>query len=298
MTPLLIDGKKIAAEIKESLRANIEKLKDKGCVPGLTVILVGEDPASQIYVRMKTKACSELGINSQTINLSYDTSESELVSIIKKLNTDKDVHAILVQLPLPGHIDENLVINTISPVKDVDGFHPINRGKLVTGLDTFIPCTPLGIHQMLLRSNIEPDGKHVVIVGRSNLVGLPLSSILIQKKAGANSTVTVCHTGTKELSYFTRQADILIAAIGRPEVITGDMVKPGVIVIDVGVNRVEDSAAEKGYRIVGDVEFTSVSERAGAISPVPGGVGPMTIAMLINNTVKAAKQICASSSIG
>ncbi|MFQ5770693.1 MAG: bifunctional methylenetetrahydrofolate dehydrogenase/methenyltetrahydrofolate cyclohydrolase FolD [bacterium] len=298
MSAYIIDGKKIAAEIKNSLIPQIERLKRTGCVPGLTVILVGENPASQIYIKMKTRACHELGIISQTINLARDTSQKKLLDVINKLNTDKNVHGILVQLPLPNHINEEEVIDSISPSKDVDGFHPVNRGNLILGKDTFIPCTPFGIQKMLAGSNIDPDGKHVVIVGRSKIVGLPLATLLVQKKSHANSTVTICHTGTKHLSYFTRQAEILIAAIGQPEVITGDMVKPGVVVIDVGVNRVEDLTSEKGYRIVGDVEFKSVSERARAISPVPGGVGPMTIAMLIHNTVKAATQFCASSSTG
>ncbi len=294
----IIDGKKIAQEIKDELKSKIEELKNSGCVPGLTVVIVGVDPASQIYVRMKTKASQELGINSETIALPADTAQIELLELIDSLNHSENVHGILVQLPLPGQIDEDAVINAISPNKDVDGFHPVNRGRLVIGEDTFVPCTPLGIQEMLVRSDFEPGGKHVVIVGRSKIVGMPLAAMLAQKKAGANATVTVCHTGTKDIGYFTRQADILVAAVGRPEVIKGDMVKEGAAVIDVGVNRVNASDTEKGYRIVGDVEFESVSKKAAAISPVPGGVGPMTIAMLLNNTVKSAQNFRASSSTG
>lgn len=298
MEAQVIDGKKIAAEIKISLREKIQSLADSGIVPGLTVVLVGENPASQIYVRMKTKACAELGINSPTINLSSDISQTRLLNILEDLNRDNSVHGILVQLPLPNHIDEQVIITAISPEKDVDGFHPVNRGKLILGEDTFVPCTPFGIQEMLVRSGYDPYGKHVVIVGRSKIVGLPLATLLMQKKAGANATVTVCHTGTDDLGKFTKQADILIAAMGRPEIIKGDMVKPGAVVIDVGVNRVDDPNSEKGYRIVGDVEFDSAYQRAKAISPVPGGVGPMTIAMLLYNTVKAASNLCASSSTG
>ncbi|MFQ5823699.1 MAG: bifunctional methylenetetrahydrofolate dehydrogenase/methenyltetrahydrofolate cyclohydrolase FolD [bacterium] len=298
MTATIIDGKKIAEEIKNSLKDKIQKLKHEGIIPKLSVVLVGENPASQIYVRMKTKACQELGIDSPTINLSSEISQTKLLNIIDELNKDDMVHGILVQLPLPKHIDEEMVINSISPVKDVDGFHPFNRGKLIIGEETFVPCTPFGIQKMLVRSGFDPGGQHVVIVGRSKIVGLPLAILLMQKKAGANATVTMCHTGTEDLGKFTKQADILIAAMGRPEVIKGDMVKPGAVVIDVGVNRVEDLNSDKGYRIVGDVEFESACEIAKAISPVPGGVGPMTIAMLIYNTVKAAGDYCASSSTG
>lgn len=298
MKAKLIDGKKIAEEIKDSLKGKIQKLKNDGVLPKLSVVLVGENPASQIYVRMKSKACQTLGVDSPTINLSSDISQTKLLRIINELNGDDSVHGILVQLPLPEHIDEDLIIEAIYPAKDVDGFHPVNRGRLTLGEDTFIPCTPFGIQEMLLRSGFDPGGQHVVIVGRSKLVGLPLATLLMQKKEGANATVTVCHTGTDDLSKFTKQADILIAAMGRPEIITGDMVKQDAVVIDVGVNRVDDPTSEKGYRIVGDVEFESACNIARAISPVPGGVGPMTIAMLIYNTVKAASNSCASSSTG
>lgn len=294
----IIDGKQIAQEIKDELKEKIKELKSSGCVPGLTVVIVGEDPASQIYVRMKTKASQELGINSETIALPAGTSQTSLLELVDKLNNDDSVDGMLVQLPLPDQIDEDVIINSISPEKDVDGFHPLNRGRLVAGEDTFVPCTPLGIQEMLIRSNFDPNGKHVVIVGRSKIVGMPLATMLAQKKAGANATVTLCHTGTKDISHFTKQADILVAAVGRPEVIKGDMLKEGAVVIDVGVNRVNAPEMEKGYRIVGDVEFESASKRAAAISPVPGGVGPMTIAMLLSNTVKAASNFCASSSTG
>lgn len=299
MAAKIIDGKKIAANIKQSLKGEITSLKNSGCIPGLAVLLVGENPASQIYVSMKNKAASELGINSTTFNLPKETTQSKLLSIVKSLNEDSSVHGILIQLPLPAQIDEQVIINSVDPDKDVDGFHPVNRGKLTIGDDTFVPCTPLGIQELLVHSGIETEGKHVVIVGRSRIVGLPLAIMMMQKKKGANSTVTVCHTGTPNLLHFTKQADILIAAIGKPESITGEMVKEGSVVIDVGVNRTEDASVDKGYRITGDVEFDSVSEKASAITPVPGGVGPMTIAMLIHNTVKAAKQFMrASSSTG
>jgi methylenetetrahydrofolate dehydrogenase (NADP+)/methenyltetrahydrofolate cyclohydrolase len=290
MAATILDGKKLANEIQASLKREIEKLRIEGCVPGLTVVLVGNNPASEIYVKMKNKTAAELGINAKTISLSADTSQRKLLAIIDNLNCDPTVHAILVQLPLPHQIDEQAVINSINPSKDVDGFHPVNRGKLLIGEDTFVPCTPLGVQELLLKNHVDPSGQHVVIVGRSKIVGLPLATMLIQKMTGANATVTVCHTGTKNLRNFTRQADILIAAIGKAEIIKGDMVKEGAVVVDVGVNRIDDPRSEKGYRLVGDVEFNSVSQKAAAITPVPGGVGPMTIAMLINNTVKAAKQ--------
>lgn len=298
MTAKLIDGKKIAGEIKSSLKDKVQKLKNDGVSPKLSVVLVGENPASQIYVRMKTKACRELGVDSPTIDLSSEISQTELLNVINELNQDESVHGILVQLPLPKHINEDVIINAIDPKKDVDGFHPVNRGKLILGEDTFIPCTPFGVQEMLLRSGFDPDGRHVVILGRSKIVGLPLATLLMQKREGANATVTICHTGTRDLRKFTELADILIAAMGRPGMIKGDMIKQGAVVIDVGVNRVDDPTSEKGYRIVGDVEFDSTCEIAQAISPVPGGVGPMTIAMLIYNTVKAASNFCASSSTG
>lgn len=284
----LIDGKIISAEIKNELKENILLLKEKGIkVPGLVAIIVGDDPASQVYVSSKAKACSEIGMNSKVEKLPADISENELLSLVEKYNNDSDFHGILVQLPLPKHIDENKVIETISPKKDVDGFHPVSVGKLVIGLETFRSCTPAGIQELLKRSNIETKGKHVVVVGRSNIVGKPIANILIQKQPFANSIVTVCHSAAKDISYYTKQADILIAAIGVPEFIKADMVKENVVVIDVGINRIEDSNSQKGYKIVGDVAFEEVSKKSFAITPVPGGVGPMTIAMLLQNTYQS-----------
>jgi len=285
----IINGKEIAESIRAELREEIAKLKEQGVVPGLAVILVGEDPASKVYVRNKEKACVEMDIRSKTYRLPEETTEEELLELIDKLNRDSSVHGILVQLPLPKHIDEEKILLAIDPEKDVDGFHPYNVGRLVIGKPKFLPCTPAGIQEMLIRSGNNPEGKHVVVVGRSNIVGKPVANILFQKKPGANATVTVCHTRTRDLASITRQADILIAAMGVPEFIKADMVKEGVVVIDVGVNRVEDPTSKKGYKLVGDVDFEAVKEKAKAISPVPGGVGPMTITMLMKNTVQAAK---------
>jgi methylenetetrahydrofolate dehydrogenase (NADP+)/methenyltetrahydrofolate cyclohydrolase len=289
MPAQIINGRKISEEIKKEVKQKKEALfNETGIVPGLAFILVGDNPASQVYVNMKGRACEELGFYSVTIKLPAQTTEDELIEKIKALNNDSKIHGILVQLPLPAHIDEQKVLQAIDPIKDVDGFHPVNVGKLVIGLDTYLPCTPAGIQELLKRSDINPSGKHVVVVGRSNIVGKPIANILLQKRDWANATVTVCHTGTRDIAYFTRQADILIVAMGKPEFIRGDMIKPGAVVIDVGVNRIDDPNAEKGYRIVGDVHFESAFEVAGAITPVPGGVGPMTIAMLMKNTLQAA----------
>lgn len=283
-----IDGKQISAEIRSEVAAEVVRLKAAGVEPGLAVILVGENPASVSYVTAKERACVEVGIRSFPIRMTADTSEEVLLAEIERLNQDPAVHGILVQLPLPKHIDESAVIRAISPEKDVDGFHPISLGKMVLGEDTFLPCTPHGIIQLLIRSGVETSGKHVVVVGRSNIVGKPVANLLIQKAAGANATVTICHTGTKDMASFTRQADILIVAAGRPNTITADMVKPGVVVIDVGVNRIEDATKKNGFRLVGDVDYPAISEIADKITPVPGGVGPMTIAMLMANTAKSA----------
>ncbi|CUU01716.1 methylenetetrahydrofolate dehydrogenase (NADP+) / methenyltetrahydrofolate cyclohydrolase [Candidatus Thermokryptus mobilis] len=289
MPAQIINGRKISEEIKKEVKQKKEALfNETGIVPGLAFILVGDNPASQVYVNMKGKACEELGFYSVTIKLPAQTTEDELIEKIKTLNNDSKIHGILVQLPLPSHIDEQKILQAIDPIKDVDGFHPVNVGKLVIGLDTYLPCTPAGIQELLKRSDINPSGKHVVVVGRSNIVGKPIANILLQKRDWANATVTVCHTGTRDIAYFTRQADILIVAMGKPEFIKGDMIKPGAVVIDVGVNRIDDPNVEKGYRIVGDVHFESAFEVAGAITPVPGGVGPMTIAMLMKNTLQAA----------
>lgn len=287
---ILIDGKKVAADIRSELKDKISQLKAEGKnVPGLVAIIVGEDPASQIYVASKGKACEEIGMRTKTEKLSVDISETELVSLIQSYNQNKDYHGILVQLPLPKHINEDKVIETISHKKDVDGFHPISVGNLVIGKDTFASCTPAGIQELLIRYKIETKGKHVVVVGRSNIVGKPIANIMLQKAEGANSIVTIVHSAAKNISYYTKQADILIAAIGKPEMIKADMVKDGAAVIDVGINRIDDPSKPKGYRIVGDVDFENVSKKSSFITPVPGGVGPMTIAMLLSNTFKAYK---------
>ena len=284
----LIDGKKIAKEIRFELKEKVFDLRQKyGTVPGLAAVLVGENPASQVYVRMKQRACEEVGIYSVVEKLPAETSEEDLISLIERFNSDKKINGILVQLPLPEHISENKIIETISSSKDVDGFHPVNMGNLVIGKETFYPCTPYGILELLKRYRIETKGKHVVVVGRSNIVGKPVANMLLQKKEGANAIVTVCHSAAKDLKKYTATADILIAAIGRPKFITADMVKDGVVIIDVGINRVEDKSTEKGYKLVGDVDFEEVSRKASFITPVPGGVGPMTIAMLLQNTYES-----------
>jgi methylenetetrahydrofolate dehydrogenase (NADP+)/methenyltetrahydrofolate cyclohydrolase len=287
----IISGKEIAQQIRDELKKEIAELKDKhNVIPGLAVILVGEDPASQVYVGQKSKGCDEVGIIEETLTMPVDTNEDTLLNKIEELNNDPKWHGILVQLPLPKQIDEKKVINKISPEKDVDGFHPVNVGKLMIGEDAYLPCTPHGVQQMLTRSGNDPAGKHVVIVGRSNIVGKPMANILIQKKDGANATVTVCHTGTPDIAKHTKEADIVIAAAGRPKTVTADMVKDGVVVIDVGVNRVDAPDTKRGFRLVGDVDFEPVKEKAKAISPVPGGVGPMTVTMLLVNTFESAKK--------
>lgn len=288
----IIDGKKIADAIRLEVKEETEQLKNsKGLTPGLAFILVGEDPASRSYVRSKGKACAEVGFYSVTEIMPAEIPEQTLLEKVRQFNGDPRIHGILVQLPLPKHISEEKVIDAIDPRKDVDGFHPYNVGKLMIGQDTFKPCTPAGIQELLLRSGNDPAGKHVVIVGRSNIVGKPIANILLQKLAGANAVVTVAHTGAKNLIPYTKSAEILIAAIGKAEAITGSMLKEGVVVIDVGINRVADPTAKSGSRIIGDVHFESASKIAKAITPVPGGVGPMTIAMLLKNTLKAAKSI-------
>lgn len=291
MSASIIDGKKISAEIREELRNEVAKLKsERGITPGLAVILVGEDPASQSYVTAKERACQETGIFSDDNRLPASTTQEELLKLIDEKNADPRIHGILVQLPLPKHIDTEAVIAAIAPEKDVDGFSPVSLGKLMLGQPTFLSCTPHGIIQLLIRSGIKTDGKHVVVVGRSNIVGKPVANLLFQKGLGADATVTICHTHTKDLPSYTKQADILIAAAGRPHTITADMVKPGAVVIDVGVNRVADAGAAKGYRLKGDVDFDEVKEIASMITPVPGGVGPMTITMLLFNTMLSAKR--------
>jgi len=291
MAAQIIDGNKIAAQIRGELELEIRELKDKhGITPGLAVVLVGENPASQQYVKNKNKAAHEIGIYSEQHNLARDTPETELLALVARLNADPRIHGILVQLPLPRHIDEKKVLLLIDPEKDVDGFHPMNLGRMMVGDPVFLPCTPHGVVKMLAYAGFKPAGKHVVVVGRSNIVGKPVANMLLQKSENADATVTVCHSRTRDLPAVTRQADILIAAIGQPEFVTADMVKPGAVVIDVGVNRVEDPKSPKGFRWAGDVKFDEVAAKAAAISPVPGGVGPMTITMLLFNTVQSARR--------
>jgi methylenetetrahydrofolate dehydrogenase (NADP+)/methenyltetrahydrofolate cyclohydrolase len=289
MTAQLIRGAEVAAQIREELKKEIADLKAKhNVVPGLVTILVGADPASQVYVGAKEKTSKELGIYSERYDLPQETTQEELVKLINKLNKDPKIHGILVQLPLPKHLNEEEVLYAISPKKDVDGFHPVNLGKLMIGKPDYLPCTPAGIQQLLIRSGTKIEGAEVVVVGRSNIVGKPIANILLQKQEGANATVTVCHTRSRDISLHTKRADIIIVAAGKPKAVTADMVKEGVVVIDVGVNEVGRTA--EGKRIlVGDVDFDAVKEKAKAITPVPGGVGPMTITMLMLNTVKAAK---------
>lgn len=289
MTAKIIDGKIISQQIRDEIKKQREEFENKtGIKPGLAVILVGENPASVTYVGMKKKACAEVGFYSEEHKFNTDISEEKLLALINKLNNKKEIHGILVQLPLPKHISEQKVLNLILPTKDVDGFHPVNVGKLVTGDDCLKPCTPAGVQELLIRSGVETKGAHIVIVGRSNIVGKPLAVMLMQKAKGADATVTVCHSKTKNIAEITRQADILIAAIGSPLFIKKDMVKNEAVVIDVGVNRVDDDKVAKGYKLVGDVDYVNVKDVASAITPVPGGVGPMTVTMLMKNTLKAA----------
>ncbi len=289
MTATLIDGKLISADIKSEVRRGAEELRrTKGIIPGLAFILVGDDPGSEVYVRSKGKACEEMGFRSVTERRPAGFAEKDLLALIARFNADPAIHGILVQLPLPRHIDEQRVIEAIDPRKDVDGFHPVNVGKLMLGLKGLRPCTPAGILEMLARSGNDPGGKHAVVVGRSNIVGKPVAGMLMQKLPGANAAVTVVHTGVKDIAPIVRLADIVIAAMGRPRSITGSMLKPGCVVIDVGMNRIPDASAKNGTRLVGDVDFASASEVASAITPVPGGVGLMTIAMLMKNTLEIA----------
>ena len=283
----IIDGNAVAALIREDLKTKITTLQNSGVTPGLATVLMSDDPASKTYVSMKQRDCEELGMNATDIVLDPTSSSEELFSVLDKLNSDSDVHGYLVQMPLPSHIPEQELLFHLDPMKDVDGFHPENVGLLVSGNPRYKPCTPHGIQKLLESINVDPSGKDIVVVGRSNIVGKPLANLLLQKSPGGNATVTICHSRTRDLANKTREADIIITALGVPEFITGSMVSDGVIVIDVGVNRVEDDS-EKGYHLAGDVEFDSVSKKAKAITPVPGGVGPMTRAMLMYNTVQAA----------
>ncbi|MBA7479713.1 Bifunctional protein FolD protein [subsurface metagenome] len=286
----ILSGKELAEKMRQEMKSETDELKMRhNLVPGLAVVLIGDNPASLSYVKGKEKACAQVGILSREYKFDADYKEEQLLKLIRELNNDPLIHGILVQLPLPDHINEEEILYAIDPTKDVDGFHPVNIGKMMIGAPSFLPCTPHGIQQLLLRNNIEISGKHVVIVGRSNIVGKPLAMILVQKNPGANATVTMCHTRTRNMAEITKLADILVVAAGRPHTVNADMVKQGAVVIDVGVNRVEDKSKKRGYRLIGDVEFDEVSEKASAISPVPGGVGPMTITMLLHNTIQSAK---------
>ena len=287
MSAVIIDGKQIASDVRAEVALNVSKLKEKGIAPCLAVILVGNNPASVSYVTGKRKALAEVGMLDRSIELPEDISEKELLDLIEKLNKDDSVHGILVQLPLPKHIDEDKIIMAISPSKDVDGFHPVSVGNLMIGRPGFLPCTPHGIIVLLQKMGIETSGKHAVVIGRSNIVGKPVSILLARKDV--NCTVTMCHTGTKNMAEITRQADILVVASGHPHTLTGDMVRDGAVVIDVGVNRIPDASKKSGFRLIGDCDFDDLKEKASFITPVPGGVGPMTIAMLMVNTLESAQ---------
>jgi methylenetetrahydrofolate dehydrogenase (NADP+)/methenyltetrahydrofolate cyclohydrolase len=285
-----MDGVRIARSIRDELAREVEELRARGITPGLSVVLVGDDPASAVYVRSKEKASIEAGMHGETLRLPASTTQAELIAVVERLNADTSVHGILLQMPLPKSLNADLIVRRIRPDKDVDGFHPVNVGKLWMGeADGFAPCTPSGVRELLVRSGVHTKGAHCVIVGRSNIVGKPMAGLMLQQTAGGNATVTICHGSTLDLASHTRRADILIVAIGKPGLIKRDMVKEGAAVIDVGINRVEDARSAKGYRIVGDVEFEEVRHVAAHITPVPGGVGPMTIAMLLSNTVRAAR---------
>ena len=287
MSAVIIDGKQIASDVRAEVALNVSKLKEKGIAPCLAVILVGNNPASVSYVTGKRKALAEVGMLDRSIELPEDTSEKELLDLIEKLNKDDSVHGILVQLPLPKHIDEDKIIMAISPSKDVDGFHPVSVGNLMIGRPGFLPCTPHGIIVLLQKMGIETSGKHAVVIGRSNIVGKPVSILLARKDV--NCTVTMCHTGTKNMAEITRQADIIVVASGHPHTLTGDMVRDGAVVIDVGVNRIPDASKKSGFRLIGDCDFDDLKEKTSFITPVPGGVGPMTIAMLMVNTLESAQ---------
>lgn len=298
MSAKIIDGKAVAAQVRRRIAREIEEMTARGDVPGLAVVLVGDDPASLSYVRGKERDCAKVGIASRDIRLSPSADEKELLAVVGELNEDPAIHGILVQLPLPDGIDEERVIRAIDPRKDVDGFHPRNIGNLVLGINGFVPCTPLGVMELLNSVGTEVDGARAVILGRSRIVGAPLAVLLFRKAPGGNATVTVCHSRTRDIAVEARRADILVAAIGRPEFVTADMVKPGATVIDVGINRIEDRSTEKGYRLVGDVDFDGVAAVAGALTPVPGGVGPLTRAMLLHNTLLAARSILGYNETG
>ena len=291
MGAALIDGRGIAAEVRGEVKATVAEMRGRhGVAPGLAVVLAGDDAASGVYVRSKERAAADVGMASEVVRLAGDAAQGDVVAAVRRLNEDARYHGVLVQLPLPGHIDEDAVIESVNPDKDVDGLHPFNMGLLVAGRPRFVPATPAGIQQLLLRTGNDPAGKHVVVCGRSNIVGKPIANLLMQRRAGGNATVSVCHTRTRDLAAMTRQADILIAAVGSAGMIGADMVREGAVVIDVGVNRVDAPERKRGYRLVGDVDFDAVAQKAAAITPVPGGVGPMTIAMLLRNTLNAARR--------
>lgn len=287
----IIDGKKIAEEVKQELRGEIAALRQKGVTPGLAAVLIGDHPASAVYVGHKSKACAEVGIFSETHRLPSEADENQVLTLVDSLNRNSKIHGILVQLPLPGHLAADRILYAISPYKDVDGMHPLNRGLLQQGQATLVPCTPLGVQELLWRSGVKVEGRHVVILGRSHLVGIPLALLLLQRSERSNATVTVCHTGSRHLPAIVSQADIVVAAVGRARFVTSAMIKRGAVVVDVGINRIKDASSPSGYRLVGDVDFGNVQHVAEAITPVPGGVGPMTIAMLLQNTVSAAKNV-------
>jgi methylenetetrahydrofolate dehydrogenase (NADP+)/methenyltetrahydrofolate cyclohydrolase len=289
MEAVIIDGKKVSQDIKDELKIKVDDLKKKGIIPGLAAVLVGDDPASAIYVRSKAKACEKIGVYSEVITRPADIDQREIESIVKALNERNDIDGILVQSPLPKHLDEPAVTLKIDPKKDVDGFHPFNVGCMLAGQPTFLPCTPYGIIELMRRYKIDPAGREVVVLGRSNIVGKPIAAMLLQKAPMANATVTICHSRTKNIGDVCRRADIIIAAIGQAAFVKADMVKDGVVIIDVGINRIDDPSADKGYRVVGDVDFEACKNKASFITPVPGGVGLMTIAMLLTNTVRSAE---------
>lgn len=293
MTARTLDGKRIAAEVRREVKDRAAELGARGVVPGLAFILVGDDPASAVYVRSKGLACDEAGFHSVTERLPSTAAQDEVLALVRRFNADERIHGILVQLPLPDAMDEDAVLHAIDPVKDVDGFHPVNAGLLSSGGDGFVPCTPLGVREILLREGIETRGRHAVVVGRSNIVGRPMVSLFLRYGVGGDATVSVCHSRTPDLGAITRQGDILVVAVGRPEMIRGDMVKPGAVVIDVGINRVDDPARPGKTKLVGDVATAEAAQVASAITPVPGGVGPMTIAMLLSNTLLAAERAVA-----
>ena len=290
MTAHILNGNELAADLRAEVAWDVAELfADTGMRPGLAAVLVGDDPASSVYVRNKRRACEESGIFSETFRLPANATQRELTALINSLNANRAFHGVLIQLPLPEHLNETDAIERVDPLKDVDGLHPVSQGRMLQGEPAYLPCTPAGIQQVLLRSGYDPAGQHVVIVGRSNIVGKPLAALLMQRSPGGNATVTVCHTRTRDLPDITRQADILIAAMGVPRAIGSEMVRKGAVVIDVGINRVDDPSRRSGYRLIGDVDFDPVAAKAEAITPVPGGIGPMTVAMLISNTLHAAR---------